>query len=161
MPQHTAAQKPSAGKNKPGFFEKLTNWELWPAAALYAPLAPFWAWYALRARSFWFFTPSNPTIPFGGYEGETKTGVYAQLPTDCYPRTILAKPSEDFEALKKRIAEAGFTYPFVVKPDVGRKGLLFRTRYSCISCISADGFYYQDITVTCSVCGGSGYFAVR
>lgn len=126
MPQDNAAQKTSAGKSKPGFFEKLTNWELWPGAALYAPLAPIWAWYALRARSFWFFTASNPTIPFGGYEGETKTDVYKQLPPDCYPRTILAKASEDFEGLKKRISEAGFTYPFIVKPDVGRKGLLFR-----------------------------------
>ncbi|MDX1912739.1 MAG: hypothetical protein SFV22_14710 [Saprospiraceae bacterium] len=111
---------------KPGFFEKLTNWELWPAAALYAPLSLFWLWYVIKSRSLWWFTPSNPTIPFGGYEGETKTGVYAQMPEDVYPRTILASPAEDFSVVKQRVAEAGFQYPFIVKPDVGRKGLLFR-----------------------------------
>ena len=113
---------PPISSQKPGFFEKLTNWELWPAAAVYLPLAPFWVWYCLRARSIWWFTPSNPTIPFGGYEGETKTDVYKQLPDGVYPRTILVKPPEDFEGVKKRMVEAGFQYPFIVKPDVGRKG---------------------------------------
>ena len=28
--------------------------------------------------------------------------------------------------VKKKIAEAGFMYPFIVKPDVGMKGILFR-----------------------------------
>jgi hypothetical protein len=127
MPQQdTAAQTLPQTAQKPSFWEKLTNWELWPATALYAPLSPFWAWYSLRARSFWWFTPSNPTIPFGGYEGERKTDVYAQMPKGVYPRTILAKPDEDFEAVKNRVAEAGFAYPFIVKPDIGRKGLLFR-----------------------------------
>ena len=123
--QQSASQLP-APNQKPSFFEKLTNWELWPSAVLYAPLAPIWAWYSLRAGSFWFFTPSNPTIPFGGYEGETKTDVYKQMPEGVYPRTILVKPPEDFEAVKKRVSDAGFQYPFIVKPDVGRKGLLFR-----------------------------------
>ena len=31
-----------------------------------------------------------------------------------------------FNEVIKRISEAGFTYPFVVKPDVGMKGILFR-----------------------------------
>ncbi len=124
--QNTASQAPAPGNQKPGFFEKLSNWELWPAGVLYAPLIPFGLWYVLKARSVWFFTASNPTIPFGGYEGETKTDVYKQLPVGVYPRTMLVKPPEDFEGVKKRVAEAGFQYPFIVKPDVGRKGLLFR-----------------------------------
>ncbi|MDO8369054.1 MAG: hypothetical protein Q7T20_19815 [Saprospiraceae bacterium] len=124
--QNTTPPKPFTPAQKPGFFEKLTHWELWPAAALYAPLSPIWAWYSLKARSFWWFTPSNPTIPFGGYEGETKTDVYKQMPEGVYPRTILVKPLEDFKAVKMRMLEAGFQYPFIVKPDVGRKGLLFR-----------------------------------
>lgn len=107
-------------------WEKISNWELWPTVVFYAPLAPFWAWYCLKARSLWFFTASNPTIPFGGYEGETKSGIYEQLPPDCYPRTIVVKPAEQFDAVLQRVAQAGFQYPFIVKPDVGRKGLLFR-----------------------------------
>lgn len=110
----------------PGFFEKLSNWELWPSWALYAPLAPVWIYYVIRSRSVWFFTNSNPTIPFGGYEGEGKYEVYQQMPADCYPRTVLVKAGEDFNEVIKRVREAGFEYPFAVKPDVGRKGLMFR-----------------------------------
>jgi hypothetical protein len=128
--EHTTTQtatRPSPPATaKPGFFEKLTNWELWPGWVLYVTLAPFWLYYVVRARSFWFFTASNPTIPFGGYEGETKTDVYKQLPKDCYPRTVLNKPGEAFDTVKRRVADAGFQYPFIVKPDIGRKGLLFR-----------------------------------
>ncbi|MBL7826147.1 MAG: hypothetical protein JNJ57_05910 [Saprospiraceae bacterium] len=112
--------------SKPGFFEKLTNWELWPAWAIYAPLSPVMIYYAIRCRSIWFFTNSNPTIEFGGYEGEAKSDVYAQMPIDCYPRTLNVTAGEDFEQLKKRISDAGFQYPYAVKPDVGRKGLMFR-----------------------------------
>lgn len=121
--QPSAPPEPS---KTPGFFEKTFNWEHWPASVLYIPLIPVWIWYMLKARSFWFFTASNPTIPFGGYEGETKTDIYAQMPPEVYPKTLLAKPAENFEDLTKRIVEAGFEYPFIVKPDVGRKGLLFR-----------------------------------
>ncbi|MCB9343610.1 MAG: hypothetical protein R2778_11140 [Saprospiraceae bacterium] len=111
---------------KTGFFEKLFNWELWPAWAVYAPLAPAWIWHVLRTRSIWFFTASNPTIPFGGYEGETKSGIYKQLPIESYPRTRLITHSADFESVKEIVKEAGFEFPFIVKPDIGRKGLLFR-----------------------------------
>jgi len=122
------SEQPSAptAAIKPGFFEKISNWEHWPASVLYIPMLFVWLWYALKARSLWFFTSSNPTIPFGGYEGETKTDIYAQMPPDVYPKTILVKPADSFEGLKKRMDEAGFQYPFIVKPDVGRKGLLFR-----------------------------------
>ncbi len=31
-----------------------------------------------------------------------------------------------FDEVKQRVQEAGFTYPFIVKPDIGMKGILFR-----------------------------------
>ncbi|MCC7465605.1 MAG: hypothetical protein IT261_05020 [Saprospiraceae bacterium] len=121
--QDNAAPKPA---KKPGFFEKLTNWEHWPAEVLYAPLSPIWLWYMIRSGSPWFFTSSNPNIAFGGYEGEAKTDIYPLLPEGYYPLTVLNKPGEDFALVKRRIADSGLEYPFIVKPDVGRKGLLFR-----------------------------------
>src|SRR2546430_15271244 len=50
------------------FFRKMFNWELWPFYVLYTPIGPVWFWYCLKARSFWFFSTSNPTITFGGFE---------------------------------------------------------------------------------------------
>ena len=109
-----------------GFFQGLFNWELWPFYVLYAPIGPVWFWYCFRARSFWFFSSSNPTITFGGFEGESKREMYEQLPPDSHPKTIYVLHDLSFENVKKKICEAGFNYPFIVKPDVGMKGILFR-----------------------------------
>ncbi|HEX2846507.1 MAG TPA: hypothetical protein VHN59_08155 [Chitinophagaceae bacterium] len=108
------------------FFEKLFNWELWNFYMLYAPIGPVWFWYCLRSRSFWFFSSSNPTITFGGFEGEGKKEMYDQLPPHLVPRTIYILHDLPFEEVKKKITDAGFQFPFVVKPDVGMKGVLFR-----------------------------------
>ena len=106
--------------------EKQSNWELWPFYLRYLAIMPVWGWYCLRSRSLWFFTPSNPSITFGGFEGEGKREMYEQLPADLYPKTIYISHQEPLEAVKKRVAAEGFVYPFCVKPDVGMKGLLFR-----------------------------------
>ena len=108
------------------FWEKLGNWELWPFPLRYAALAPQWAAYCLRAGSPWFFTASNPTITFGGFDGEGKKEMYAQLPEGNYPKTLFITPGLPPEKLLQQINAAGFEYPFCVKPDVGLKGLLFR-----------------------------------
>ena len=107
-------------------WEKISNWELWPFELRYSLITPMWAWYCLRSRSVWFFTPSNPTITFGGFEGEDKREMYEQLPPELYPKTIYTHPSADFVKIKQQVEERGITYPFIVKPDVGMKGLLFR-----------------------------------
>lgn len=108
------------------FREKLNNWELWPFNLRYLLISPIWLWYCLRARSFWFFSSSNPTITFGGFEGEGKKEMYELLPPTYYPKTIFVEPSLEFEKVKELLNDHGFQFPFVVKPDVGMKGLLFR-----------------------------------
>ncbi|PZR22746.1 MAG: hypothetical protein DI535_25410 [Citrobacter freundii] len=108
------------------FFEKLFNWELWNFYVLYGPIGPVWLWYCLRSRSMWFFSSSNPTITFGGFEGEGKKEMYDQLPPHLVPRTIYILHDLPFDEVRKKIAEAGFKFPFIVKPDVGMKGILFR-----------------------------------
>ncbi len=53
--------------------------------------------------------------------------MYDQLPKGSFPRTIYILHDLPFEEVKKKVfEEAGFSYPFVVKPDVGMKGILFR-----------------------------------
>ncbi|MGZ5255564.1 MAG: hypothetical protein ACXWCT_14230 [Flavitalea sp.] len=89
-------------------------------------ISPVWLWYCLRSGSFWFFSSSNPTITFGGFEGEGKKEMYELLPTSYYPKTIYLSPGAGFEEVKHKVLGSGFRYPFIVKPDVGMKGLLFR-----------------------------------
>ncbi len=105
---------------------KIAHWETWHYMAKYIPIMPVWGWYCLRARSLWFFTPSNPTIAFGGFEGETKSEMYKQLPAHTFPNSIFISPSMSFEALHHLIVENNFVYPFAVKPDAGMMGFMFR-----------------------------------
>jgi hypothetical protein len=106
--------------------ERLYNWELWPFKMRYLNITPVWLWHCLRCGSPWFFTSSNPTLTFGGFEGEGKKEMYDLLPLESYPKTIYINPEEKSENVLKKVAEHNFTYPFCVKPDVGMKGLLFR-----------------------------------
>jgi hypothetical protein len=106
--------------------KRITNWEAWPFNLLYAPLFPFWIYYILKSRAVWFFTPSNPKITFGGLEGETKMEMYDLLPKQLYPKTLNILPTQSFEEIKDLVFGLEFNYPFIVKPDVGGQGILFR-----------------------------------
>ena len=102
------------------------HWEAWPFKLLYAPIAPAWCWYMIRSRAFWFFTPSNPKLTFGGMEGEPKKEMYDLLPKEWYPATFNVSPGEDFILIEEKLAEHGISYPLIVKPEVGGQGILLR-----------------------------------
>lgn len=108
------------------FYQRLTNWERWNFYLLYFPISFVWLWHCIRNGSFWFFSASNPTITFGGFEGEGKKEMYDQLPVHLIPRTTYILHDLPFDEVRKIISEAGFQFPFIVKPDIGMKGILFR-----------------------------------
>ena len=108
------------------FFRKIYYWELWPFDIIYAPLGVVWIYFALKARAFWFFSPTNPTLLFGGFEVGRKKDMYDQLPLWSYPGTIYIKVGRDFNEVKAGLLESGLTYPVVAKPEVGMQGVLFR-----------------------------------
>jgi len=105
---------------------RLTHWETWDWRLKYLLIAPAWLWLCLRARSFWFFTASNPTLTFGGFEGESKSEMYAQLPPGSYPKSIFITPGTALEEVIVQLKESGIEFPLAVKPDVGKMGLMFR-----------------------------------
>ncbi len=109
---------------------RLTHWETWDYRVKLIPLIPVWCWHCGRAGSWWFFTPANPTLTFGGFEGETKREMYEQLPPDRCPRSIYVDPAAPAEAVVDRVAAHFGTYPVAVKPNVGMMGLLFRVIHS-------------------------------
>ena len=108
------------------FFKRLFNWELWPFDLIYAPVGIVWLYYSIKARSLYFFTPSNPTLIFGGFEAGSKIEMYKQLPPGSYPTTILINPTQTIDIVKNEIRASGLNYPFVAKPDEGMQGVLFR-----------------------------------
>jgi hypothetical protein len=107
-------------------FHRLTDWTHWPFLLFYAPLSIAWCWYSIKSRAFWFFTPSNPTITFGGFEGETKTELYDQLPQHLYPDSVLVQPTMLFAEVVQKVKLGQISYPCIVKPNAGMKGILFR-----------------------------------
>jgi hypothetical protein len=105
---------------------RIIKWEQWPFKILYAPISPVWLWYIIRSGAVWFFTPSNPKLTFGGMEGEPKKEMHDLLPQHLIPATFNVMPSEEFEILKLKLNASNITYPFIVKPEVGGQGILFR-----------------------------------
>lgn len=52
--------------------------------------------------------------------------MYDLLPKEFYPKTIYINPKEGFENVMTLVRQNAFTFPLIVKPDIGAKGLLFR-----------------------------------
>ena len=103
---------------------RLTDWEHWPFLLFYFPISYAWLWSYIKSRSFWFFTASNPTLTFGGLEGESKSEMYKQLPAHLCPRSIYITPLAPFADVAQQVRMQRMDYPFIVKPDVGMKGIL-------------------------------------
>jgi hypothetical protein len=108
------------------FLYKLRNWELWPFYVIYAPLGFAWLYYVIKARAFWFFSAVNPTLEFSGFEGENKKEMYQQLPSKYYPKTLFINARQNIKNVIQQISDEGFHYPFIVKPQIGMHGMMFR-----------------------------------
>lgn len=115
-----------SSKNLSDIWFKITHWETWPYMIKYIPLSPFWFWYCLKSRGFWFFTPSNPTLSFGGFEGERKMEMYDQLPKELYPSTVLIDKTMNLSEVHLNMEKANLKFPVAVKPDAGMMGFMFR-----------------------------------
>ncbi len=98
------------------------NHEYWPWWVFYLPVLPFYLYQALRQRRAAFFTNVNPGIDMGGFFGERKQDIYAQLPKGSYPTTCLiaagTPPGDVLDAWRA----SGIAFPLIVKPDVGERG---------------------------------------
>jgi hypothetical protein len=59
-------------------------------------------------------------------DGEPKREMYDLLPSHLYPSTIYVSPELEPYDVITMIEKKGISYPFIVKPDVGGQGILFR-----------------------------------
>lgn len=108
------------------FFIKLFNWEYWPFNVVYGPLFLYWFFLCLKARSFFFFNTSNPTIKNGGFLMESKKEIYDLIPADLYPNTLFFKANTPIEIVLKEIGQSELKFPVVGKPDIGMKGMMVK-----------------------------------
>ncbi len=105
------------------FFHRIAHWEYWPMQAIYYPIFPVWFYYALKARSFFFFNAANPSIKNGGMAMESKKEIYDTIPPQYIPKTLLINNGSTIDYSFKAAMDAKINFPFIVKPDIGLKGL--------------------------------------
>ncbi len=126
-----AAAKPAASwlrfkdVNSP-FLLKLTNWEFWPFNVIYLPVFFYYLWLSLKARSFFFFTASNPSIAFGGMLGESKGDVLSLLPSKYLPLTGRFSANARLSEITQWMMAQSLDYPILLKPDIGERGWMVK-----------------------------------
>lgn len=110
-------------------WRRLTRWEFWPSWILYPPVVAYIVFLGLRYRHPLLFTAANPGIPLGGLIGESKSAIldglttrpdlvarYAKIPADL-------DPAAKEQAVIAFLDRHGMSFPVVVKPDAGQRGL--------------------------------------
>ena len=108
--------------------EQISFFEFWPQKYFYAPMFLYWLWLTVR-HGFRFTLPtiSNPKFPMGGWIGESKVAVFDQsgdyarrfiAPWTVFTRTETSTVADAIATAK----QAGLTFPFIAKPDLGCRG---------------------------------------
>lgn len=98
------------------------HWEYWPFQIVYIPIYFLWAYYALKARTIFFFNASNPTMKNGGFVMDSKKEIYDLIPKQFYPKTEFIKEKIDFDEVLNCLKDSCIEFPFIVKPDIGLRG---------------------------------------
>ena len=104
------------------FIIKLSHWEYWSFNAVYGPVLIYWFWLCVKARSFFFFNTSNPTIKNGGFLLESKKEIYDIIPKQFYPSTLFFKAGVHPLELENALRNSALQFPLIGKPDIGGKG---------------------------------------
>jgi hypothetical protein len=108
------------------FFVKLFHWEYWPFGIIQIPLFVLWFWYALKERSLFYFSASNPSILTGGMMGESKFDVLELVPDEVKPKTVLVKYPSTVQQVARAMEENNLALPLIFKPDMGERGWMVR-----------------------------------
>lgn len=106
-------------------FARARRWEFWPMWLFYAPVGLWVLYLASRYRGLSTMTAANPGIPDGGTVGESKFDILSRLPADCVIPSALIAPagvSERVALVQSRLESSGWSFPLVLKPDVGQRG---------------------------------------
>lgn len=106
-------------------YARLTQREYWSSWMVYLLLGPYMGWLGLRHRDMTACAAANPGIPFGGFVGESKWDILRRLNPEAIIPTALVPPGEpaaQAASLEAIVAERGWSWPIILKPDVGERG---------------------------------------
>ena len=108
---------------------RLDRWlrpEFWPSALVYAPLVPWLMWLAAKHGGIGTIGAANPGLEDGGFVGESKFAILASLPPRWTLPSALVPRGEPFARMhtfETSMRDGQWTYPIILKPDVGQKGV--------------------------------------
>ncbi len=112
---------------------RLSHWEFWPAAVVYAPLVPCLAWLAWKHGGLGVCAACNPTIPVIQAIREQKHTILRLIPEEFSLPHALIPPGqvEDrLHAVLHFVSRNADRWPIVLKPDVGERGTGVRVIHS-------------------------------
>ncbi len=94
--------------------------------AFYWPMFLYGPVLAFRTKHLCFFTPANPGLDAGGMCMESKFHTLDLLPKAARPTSIFVPDGMLSRDIETAIANSGLSYPMIVKPNVGFRGLLVK-----------------------------------
>jgi membrane protein DedA with SNARE-associated domain len=105
------------------------HWEFWPAWMFYPPVAFYCLWLAIKYRGLTLPTAANPGIFSGGFVGESKMATLRELMAGSQQFTAAAgliaggAVETRLASLREICEQLAISYPFILKPDVGQRGV--------------------------------------
>ncbi len=113
----------SVGRTAPAQERVVSPFEFWPGWLFYAPVVLQWVWLGLRYGDMSLPTAANPTIETGGLCGESKSAILDMAGPEATPWIapyVMLQAGRD-DPLGAADA-SGFSWPMVIKPDIGCNG---------------------------------------
>lgn len=105
-------------------WRRWTRWEFWPLWLFYPPVVLYILYLGIRFRSLTLFASANPAMPGGGFAGESKSEILQGLSGagDLVARHFTIEARDGTGTALRGMADNGWTYPVVIKPDRGERG---------------------------------------
>jgi len=132
---------------KLSFFKKLIQWEYWPSFMFYIPNLPYAFYLAFKMRNFTFYSAVNTGIKNSGNGTESKYRTLDLIPSHLKPKSLFVSQKRTFDKVLSEVEELGISYPLIVKPDIGFRGMLVKKISSPIKLKEYLNSYPLDIII--------------
>jgi hypothetical protein len=92
--------------------------EFWPKWLLLIPVFIHIFYLCIKARSFFFFSATNPGIPLGWLTWDSKYPLLRQIPKEFLPKTLFIQKWMSSAETVKGLETKKISFPFIAKPDI-------------------------------------------
>ena len=107
----------------PNWLIRLFYWEFWPWYVIYSPVAFYYIYLSLKARSWAFFSCVNPTMLTGGLFGASKYNQLQHIENEYKPITLFVECYLNESQLLELLLSVNIDFPLIAKPDIAERGI--------------------------------------